>query len=120
MIAQAFANNGAQVYITGRRAEALENAVKTWGAELTHPKGKLVPLTADITDKQAVEQLVQQISQREQYLDILINNAGISSQTQTTEHTDAQQLRRSLFEETADVAEWDRVYRTNEIGRAHV
>lgn len=110
MATQALAVNGAKVYITGRTGEKLDRVVELYGQDIP---GEIIPITADITDKQAVEQLVQQISQREQYLDILINNAGISSQTQTTEHTDAQQLRRSLFEETADVAEWDRVYRTN-------
>ncbi|KAI0920766.1 hypothetical protein AcW1_005056 [Taiwanofungus camphoratus] len=36
LIAQAFADNGARVYIS-RRAEALQQAAQTWGASLAHP-----------------------------------------------------------------------------------
>ncbi|PLB54218.1 short chain dehydrogenase/reductase family [Aspergillus steynii IBT 23096] len=110
MATQALAVNGAKVYITGRTGSKLDRVVELYGRDIP---GQIIPITADITDKQAVDQLVQEISQREEYLSILINNAGISSQTQTTEHEDADKLRQSLFEETTDVAEWDRVFRTN-------
>ncbi|KAK1143638.1 hypothetical protein N8T08_006248 [Aspergillus melleus] len=110
MATQALAVNGAKVYITGRTGEKLDRVVSTYGQDIP---GEIIPITADVTDKSSVDKLVQEISAREQYLSILINNAGISSQTQTTEHEDANKLRESLFEATADVAEWDRVFRTN-------
>lgn len=110
MATQALAVNGAKVYITGRTGEKLDRVVSTYGQDIP---GEIIPITADVTDKSSVDKLVQEISSREQYLSILINNAGISSQTQTTEHEDANKLRESLFEATADVAEWDRVFRTN-------
>ncbi|KAH8432643.1 SDR family NAD(P)-dependent oxidoreductase [Aspergillus melleus] len=110
MATQALAVNGAKVYITGRTGEKLDRVVSTYGQDIP---GEIIPITADVTDKASVDKLVQEISSRESYLSILINNAGISSQTQTTEHEDANKLRESLFEATADVAEWDRVFRTN-------
>ncbi|KAI9042291.1 SDR family NAD(P)-dependent oxidoreductase [Aspergillus affinis] len=110
MATQALAVNGAKVYITGRTGEKLDRVVELYGQDIP---GQIIPITADVTDKQSVDKLAQEISSREQFLSILINNAGISSQTQTTEHEDANKLRQSLFEETADVAEWDRVFRTN-------
>jgi NADP-dependent 3-hydroxy acid dehydrogenase YdfG len=75
MIAQAYANNGARVYITGRRRDVLENTASTWGSSLAHPKGKLIPLECDITDKSSIQNLVRQISNKEKWVDILVNNA---------------------------------------------
>lgn len=51
MIAQTFANNGAKVYITSRRQDVLEHIAKQWGPSLAHPKGKIIPVTCDVTSK---------------------------------------------------------------------
>ncbi|KAJ5677263.1 uncharacterized protein N7477_002896 [Penicillium maclennaniae] len=111
MAAQALAVNGAKVYITGRTSEKLSTVTDLYNKDIP---GEIIPITADITDKASIEKLVQTISEREKYLSILINNAGISSQPQTTEHEDPEELRKSLFEEgAADIAEWDSVFRTN-------
>jgi len=111
MATQALAVNGAKVYITGRTKEKLERVAKLYGADVP---GDIIPITADITDKESIDNLVQTISEREKFLSILINNAGVSSSTQTTEHEDPQKLRQSLFEDaSSDVEEWDKVFRTN-------
>lgn len=111
MAAQALAVNGAKVYITGRTSEKLSTVTDLYNNDIP---GEIIPITADVTNKESIDQLVQTISEREKYLSILINNAGISSQSQTTEHEDPEQLRKSLFEEaSADIGEWDSVFRTN-------
>jgi NAD(P)-dependent dehydrogenase (short-subunit alcohol dehydrogenase family) len=111
MAAQALAVNGAKVYITGRTKEKLERVAELYNANIP---GEIIPITADITDKESIDKLVQTVSEREKFLSILINNAGISSTPQTVEHEDPHELRKSLFEHaSADVEEWDNVFRTN-------
>lgn len=111
MAAQSLAVNGAKVYITGRTKEKLDRVAELYSADVP---GEIIPIMADITDKESIDNLVQTISERENYLSILINNAGISSQPQTTEHEDPRELRQSLFEDASgDMEEWDSVFRTN-------
>jgi NAD(P)-dependent dehydrogenase (short-subunit alcohol dehydrogenase family) len=116
MIAQAFANNGARVYIVGRRADALQNAVENWGKFLEHPKGQLIPLTADITDKASIENLAKEIGSREKKLDVLVNNAGVSLGTSSVEkgQESAEALRDELWKESWE--DWETVFKTNVIG----
>lgn len=116
MIAQAFANNGARVYITGRRAEVLQTAVKTWGKSLAHPRGQLIPMPADSTDKASIDSLVKDISKNEKYIDVLVNNAGISKGKSSVEEGDksADALKKELWNE--ELSDWEDVYRTNVIG----
>lgn len=111
MAAQALAVNGAKVYIVGRTEEKLDRVTELYNADTA---GEIIPLQADITSKAQIDQLVKEVSSREKFISILINNAGISSKTQTTEHQDPNELRQSLFEsETGDMDEWDDVFRTN-------
>ncbi|KIK58325.1 hypothetical protein GYMLUDRAFT_1006858 [Collybiopsis luxurians FD-317 M1] len=117
MITQAFANNGAKVYITGRRKDVLDNAVNTWGSSLAHPKGKLIAIQSDITDKASISNLVEELKRRgEKNVDVLVNNAGVSMGSSEVEKGDesAEQLGGELFGE--DFAKWEEVYRTNVIG----
>ncbi|KAL5524901.1 hypothetical protein ACEPAF_8770 [Sanghuangporus sanghuang] len=116
MAAQALANNGARVYITSRRQSVLEQAVATHGKSLVHPKGELIPISADVTDKSSIDQLVAEISKCEDHVDVLVNNAGISKATSTVEKGDenAVALSKELWEENAN--DWEDVFRTNVIG----
>ncbi|CDM28909.1 hypothetical protein DTO013E5_1282 [Penicillium roqueforti] len=111
MAAQALAVNGAKVYITGRTANKLERVASLYGNNIS---GKIIPLAADVTEKDEIRRLVSEISTREGYLSILMNNAGISSQTQDTERKDASELRETLFDDpAATFDEWDEVFREN-------
>jgi NAD(P)-dependent dehydrogenase (short-subunit alcohol dehydrogenase family) len=111
MATQALAVNGAKVYITGRTEEKLSRVADLYNKDIS---GSIIPLVADVTNKESIRKLVDEISTREGHLSILINNAGISSKTQNTEHEDASQLRSSLFDDPAATFEqWDDVYRTN-------
>lgn len=116
MISQAFANNGAKVYITGRRAEALQNAKDTWGSSLLHPKGQIIPMQCYITNKDSIRGLVEEIQKKEKYVDLLVNNAGINTISTEVEkgRESAQELSKELFNE--DMNGWEDIYRTNVIG----
>lgn len=73
MIATALENNGATVYIIGRRLEVLEKAAKD-----NNKFGKLIPLQGDITCRQSLTKLVEIVRTRHGYIDLLVNNAGIA------------------------------------------
>jgi len=100
MATQALAVNGAKVYIVGRTEEKLENVVKTHGQDIA---GEIIPIVADITSKSEIARLVQEIESKEKCLCILINNAGISGNTQQTEAETAEEIKKNLFDEKLDV-----------------
>jgi NAD(P)-dependent dehydrogenase (short-subunit alcohol dehydrogenase family) len=111
MITQALAVNGAKVYITGRTQEKLDRVVESHGKDAA---GEIIPLTADVSDKDSIKSLFEKFSKSEQHLDILVNNAGIATGSTNTEAGSAQKLKEALFEnESATFADWDDIYRTN-------
>lgn len=111
MAAQALAVNGSKVYITGRTGEKLERVAELYNKDIP---GQLIPITSDITNKASIDKLVKDISSKESALDILINNAGISTGHHSAEHQSSHELRKSLFEdETGDIGAWDDTFRTN-------
>jgi len=111
MATQALAVNGAKVYIVGRTEEKLENVVKTHGQDIA---GEIIPITADITSKSEIANLVKEIESREKCLCILINNAGISGNTQQTEAKTAEEMKKNLFDdESSTIDDWVNTYRTN-------
>lgn len=113
MATQALAVNGAKVYVVGRREEKLERVAELYNKNVS---GEIIPLPGtDLTRKNEIARLVADLQAREQYLSILINNAGISSKFKDdVERTDATSLRQTLFDdETATFEDWEAVYRTN-------
>lgn len=116
MITQAFANNGARVYITGRREDVLQTTVQEWGTKLVHPEGKIIPIPADITDKSSIQKLAQEVAKHEDHVDVLVNNAGIDGDTSTVEKGDesAEALQEQWWSE--EMSMWEDVYRTNVMG----
>lgn len=76
MIARALAINGAKVYITGRTSEKLNTVVETFGKGIP---GELIGVTCDVTSKESIAALYDDIANREECLCILVNNAGIST-----------------------------------------
>jgi NAD(P)-dependent dehydrogenase (short-subunit alcohol dehydrogenase family) len=71
MIAEGFARAGAKVYITSRKSEALEEAVRAIGELST-----CIGITADLTTPAAAIAVADQIKAREPALHVLVNNAG--------------------------------------------
>lgn len=111
MATQALAVNGAKVYITGRTGEKLDRVREHYSKNIP---GQIIPIAADITHKESIKKLVQEISSKEQGMHILINNAGISSSTQNTDAESAEGLHEGLFKDDASTFdEWESVYRTN-------
>jgi len=67
--AKAFADEGAAVFITGRRQDALDAAVKTIGGQVTGVRGDMAQL-ADI------DRLYDVVQQRHAQIDVVFANAG--------------------------------------------
>lgn len=132
MATQALAVNGAKVYICGRTSEKLDRVAKIYGQDIP---GQIIPITADVSKKDEIKKLVDEISSREKCLCILINNAGIGEHqpfstlkfydfsnskfsselnTQETEASSAQNLAETLFNDPNETFEtWTDTYRTN-------
>ncbi|KAJ7863472.1 hypothetical protein B0H14DRAFT_468991 [Mycena olivaceomarginata] len=73
MMAAALENNGATVYIVGRRLDVLKAAAREIGKH-----GRIIPLGGDVTDRDSLLSLVDQVKNRHGYIDLLVNNAGIA------------------------------------------
>lgn len=111
MATQALAVNGAKVYIVGRTQEKLDTVVKTHGQNIS---GSIIPLVADISNKEEIARLVKEIESREKCLCILINNAGIAGNKQQTEAKTAEEMKKYLFDdESSTFDDWVNTYRTN-------
>jgi NAD(P)-dependent dehydrogenase (short-subunit alcohol dehydrogenase family) len=93
MIAGGFADAGARVYISSRKADACRAM-----AEEISERRWCTALPADISSQAGCELLVAQLAARETRLDILVNNAGANWAAPLTEYPDAA---------------WDKVLNTN-------
>jgi NAD(P)-dependent dehydrogenase (short-subunit alcohol dehydrogenase family) len=69
--AQSFIQEGARVVITGRNAQAVEDAVKSLG-------NQAIGIVANTADTSHTERLVKEVSERFGKVDILFVNAGIA------------------------------------------
>jgi NAD(P)-dependent dehydrogenase (short-subunit alcohol dehydrogenase family) len=72
MLSEAFASAGARVWITGRKAEALADAVAALGASGASVRG----IVADLATVDGIDSVVARMKGAEPHLDVLINNAG--------------------------------------------
>ncbi|MBZ4418014.1 bifunctional NADP-dependent 3-hydroxy acid dehydrogenase/3-hydroxypropionate dehydrogenase YdfG [Myxococcus sp. RHSTA-1-4] len=70
-ITRRYIQDGARVIATGRRTERLE----AMRAELGE---RLLPVTLDITDREAVERAVRSLPAEFAEVDVLVNNAGLA------------------------------------------
>jgi NAD(P)-dependent dehydrogenase (short-subunit alcohol dehydrogenase family) len=81
--AKTFAAEGAQVIVTGRRRQAVEEAVAQIGAGALGIQG-------DVADVAHHESVAQQIRQRFGALDIYMANAGVNTITRSAEVSEAE------------------------------
>ena len=80
MIAQALQSNGAKVYITGRREEALDKVVEQY----SKGPGSIHALPGDITKKEECIRLADEVAKHESKgIHLLVNNAGIARDDNT-------------------------------------
>ncbi|KAI0523670.1 hypothetical protein F5B22DRAFT_408433 [Xylaria bambusicola] len=111
MATQALAANGAKVYITGRRMEALENAAKEH--QPASGEGQIIPLgPCDVTKKEDLLRLADEVAKKEKAINLLVCNAGISGPKAEPEHEDAEDLRSRLWD-NEEVGDWQDNYQTN-------
>lgn len=109
MAAQALSANGARVYITGRRAEAIETAAN----EHTPSTGQIIALpTTDVTSKQDLEKCVAAVEKQEKHINLLICAAGISSAKVEPAEEDAVELAKKLWENES-FEDWGSTFNTN-------
>ncbi len=85
-IAQAFCAAGAQVIITGRREEVLQQACKKLGAHAFYR-------VCDLSQPETITALIAAIEKDGIALDILVNNAGINAKKPAVEVTDEEFAR---------------------------
>jgi NAD(P)-dependent dehydrogenase (short-subunit alcohol dehydrogenase family) len=71
MIARAYVENGATVYISARKADPCNAAAKALSAF-----GKCISIPSDVGTTEGRAALVTALKEREERLDILVNNAG--------------------------------------------
>ncbi len=78
-IVKKFLDNGAKVALCGSRQETVDKALE----ELleNYPQESVMGLWPDLSDEKAVAQAFSQVKERFGRLDILANNAGVSSST---------------------------------------
>lgn len=71
MIARAYLEAGAKVYISSRKAEVCGDVAKRLSAI-----GECIPIPADLSNTAGCRHLADELTKRESSLDILVNNAG--------------------------------------------
>lgn len=94
-LARAFARQGCRVVITSRSADNLKAAVQEIGEQAV----PALALACDITDKDQVDSLAQEVRARLGSVQILVNNAGIAqaeSFLETTERLWNETLKTNL------------------------
>ena len=75
MIAAGFLANGAKVYISSRKAQVCDSAATRLSAEYD---AECISIPADLSNVEGCTLLASELASREDKLDILINNAGVS------------------------------------------
>lgn len=113
MASQALAANGAKVYITGRRVEALERAASAHSPEQDRTGGQIIPLgPCDVRKKEDLAKVVEELRKKEKYINLLVCNAGVSGPKAEPEHEDAGDLSKKLWENES-VEEWQQTMETD-------
>ncbi|ORX34304.1 hypothetical protein BD324DRAFT_643603 [Kockovaella imperatae] len=105
--AAALAENGCKVYISGRRLDVLEKAAKA--ASPKNGKGQIIPVQGDVGTKEGIIKLREAVEKNEKWLNILVNNAGVSEPhgeiddcEQTPEGVSKEMFEKESFETWAN------------------
>lgn len=114
MATQALAANGAKVYITGRRTEAIEKAAKEHNPNFSSG-GKIIPVgPCDVRKKEDLEKVVQELqtTHGEKFINLLVCNAGVAGPKAEPEEEDASDLKKKLWENES-VEAWQSTFETD-------
>lgn len=98
--ARALDANGAKaVYIVGRREQTLKDAAKTG------VNGSIIPIVGDVTDKESLQKVAEQVRKEQGYVNLLFANAGVggpkhaaSLKTEDGSKPTVQQVQQKFFE----------------------
>ncbi|KAJ8663196.1 hypothetical protein O0I10_001373 [Lichtheimia ornata] len=86
MIATGFVSAGAKVYITSRSADVCYKVAEALTAQ---GPGQCVAIPADLQKLEEVKRLVDELSKKEERLDVLVNNAGANWAESLHDYPDA-------------------------------
>ncbi|BAB07615.1 3-oxoacyl-[acyl-carrier-protein] reductase [Halalkalibacterium halodurans] len=84
--AKKFAREGAKVIVCDVREEEVAKTV----AEIQDGGGEALGSVVDVTQRKDVKNVINQVIERFETLDVVVNNAGITADAQLTNMTDAQ------------------------------
>lgn len=87
-IAKLFVKNNATVIICGRNIESSKKTIEELSTELNVNEDKFFPLALDISNKESIKNAVDKVIKKYNKIDILINNAGITSNVSLLESTE--------------------------------
>jgi len=108
MITKAFALNGAhKVYIVGRRKEKLDEAAKV------SPHGNIIPVVGDVTSKESLVAIADQIKQETGYINLLCCNSGIMPDPIGVRPTEVPLAEYATAALSQDPAGWSTAFATN-------
>ncbi|VDB90273.1 unnamed protein product [Peniophora sp. CBMAI 1063] len=89
MMAGALENNGATVYILGRRKESLE---KTIAERARH--GRMYAIQADVTDRDTLKAAAAHVREKHDHIDLLVNNSGVMTGDISAGHSHGGDIRK--------------------------
>lgn len=89
-IARLFLQNNAKVVICGSNIDNAKNAVEELQNELNIDDSKIMPVGLNMKDKENIKEVVNSVINKFGKIDILINNAGITSNVSLLDSTDEQ------------------------------
>lgn len=113
MATQALAANGAKVYITGRRAEVLDNAAKHHSPDQDRTGGQIISLgPCDVRKKEDLQRVVKELETKEKYINLLVCNAGVAGPKAEPKQENAEDLKKTLWENES-VEEWQQTMETD-------
>jgi NAD(P)-dependent dehydrogenase (short-subunit alcohol dehydrogenase family) len=108
MMTKAFALNGAaKVYIVGRRKEKLDEAAKL------SPHGNIIPAVGDVTSKDSLVAVANQVKRETGHIDLLICNSGTMNDPIAAKPIDSSiaDFAKAALEQ--DPEEWSKMFSTN-------
>lgn len=108
MMTKAFAMNGAaKVYIVGRRKEKLEQTAKM--------SSNIVPIVGDVTSKESLCQIADQIQQETGYVNLVCCNSGIMPPPVGVDPStvSVQEYRKKALEQKTE--DWINGFATNTV-----
>ena len=99
------------MYITSRRQEVLDNAVKTHSPN--DLGGQIIALSpCDVTKKSDLEKMYEELSKKEKYINLLVAAAGISGEKAEPDSDKATDMKAKLWDNETFEG-WAETYNTD-------